>query len=113
VHAETVAQADIVFETLRRKQAGLSGEIADAAHKLLQLENRVTERFSALRDRQIHASRIRIHGDYHLGQVLWTGSDFMIIDFEGEPARPLDERRTKALAMRDVAGMLRSFQYAA
>jgi maltose alpha-D-glucosyltransferase/alpha-amylase len=73
----------------------------------------VTERFSALGDQKITASRIRIHGDYHLGQVLWTGSDFMIIDFEGEPARPLHERRTKALAMRDVAGMLRSFQYAA
>lgn len=110
---EMLAQADIAFETLRRKQATLSGEAAELAQKLLHLEHRVTERFSARRDQKITASRIRIHGDYHLGQVLWTGDDFMIIDFEGEPARPLSDRRAKSLAIRDVAGMLRSFQYAA
>ena len=110
---EMLAQADIAFETLRRKQATLSGQAAELAQKLLHLEPRVTERFAALKEQSIAASLIRIHGDYHLGQVLWTGSDFMIIDFEGEPARPLNERRAKYFAMRDVAGMLRSFQYAA
>jgi maltose alpha-D-glucosyltransferase/alpha-amylase len=70
-------------------------------------------RFRFIVDQKITALRIRCHGDYHLGQVLYTGKDFVITDFEGEPAQPLSERRSKRSPLSDVAGMLRSFDYAA
>ncbi len=113
LYEEMLGQADIAFELLRRKLAVLPDTAARDAGTLLRMEQRVTERFLPLRDQPITSERIRFHGDYHLGQVLYSGTDFMIIDFEGEPARPLSERRAKTLAMRDVAGMVRSFQYAA
>ncbi len=75
-------------------------------------EEDVLGRFHEVLGRRITCARIRSHGDFHLGQVLFTGRDFMILDFEGEPSRSLGDRRTKRTPLRDVAGMLRSFHYA-
>jgi maltose alpha-D-glucosyltransferase/alpha-amylase len=110
---EIAAQAKSSVDLLREKVDGLPYTEKELAQRVLDLEGRIVRHFSAIPTLKTDAKRIRHHGDYHLGQVLFTGTDFMIIDFEGEPARPLRERRAKALAMRDVAGMLRSFQYAA
>lgn len=82
------------------------------ARRLLNLKPALERTFHAFRDLESPISRIRCHGDYHLGQVLCTGADFVITDFEGEPARSLAERRMKHPAMVDVAGMARSFHYA-
>ena len=83
------------------------------ARQVLELKKDILDRFHRLLDLKITGMRTRCHGDYHLGQVLYTGKDFVIIDFEGEPARPIGERRIKRSPLRDVAGMLRSFHYAA
>jgi maltose alpha-D-glucosyltransferase / alpha-amylase len=100
------------FRTLREQIENLPAAVIDDARTLLDAEPVVLDAFKRVADRRIDALRIRTHGDYHLGQVLWTGRDFVIIDFEGEPARPVGERRIKRSPLADVAGMLRSFHYA-
>ena len=105
-------QTTRAMQLLRRKSRSLPEKERAEAEKLLTMEPQIQERFRSLIDHNIHTNRIRVHGDFHLGQVLYTGKDFLIIDFEGEPSRPLSERRLKRSALRDVAGMIRSFHYA-
>jgi maltose alpha-D-glucosyltransferase / alpha-amylase len=85
---------------------------SESVQELLRRENDVLDRLEVVMTTPARTMKIRCHGDYHLGQVLWTGKDFIIIDFEGEPARPLSARRLKRPALVDVAGMIRSFHYA-
>ena len=102
-----------IFRQLRHAQDRLPENAKPKVEKVLASEPQIIERFHAALSKPIRAVRARIHGDFHLGQVLYTGADFVIIDFEGEPARPLSQRRLKRSPLQDVAGMLRSFHYAA
>lgn len=102
-----------VFQSLRKQLKELPESIRASTEKLLAREAKVLAIFQSLTKGRIGASRIRIHGDLHLGQVLFTGKDFVIVDFEGEPAVPLSQRKIKRSPFKDVAGMFRSFQYAA
>ena len=99
------------LELLRRNLKRIPDIAREDAQRLLTMEPAIVEMFSGFMRHRLPVSKIRVHGDYHLGQLLFTGNDFMIIDFEGEPARSISERRLKRSPLRDVAGMIRSFHY--
>ncbi len=97
---------------LRKQIKNLPDDLQEEAEKVSEMEKDMLDRLTEIKSRRIPSIKSRIHGDYHLGQVLFTGKDFMIIDFEGEPARTLSERQLKYCPLKDVAGMIRSFHYA-
>jgi maltose alpha-D-glucosyltransferase / alpha-amylase len=101
------------FKMLEQMMPTLNEETQKLGKEVLGLEDLILECFSQIYQTRIDALKTRIHGDFHLGQVLFTGKDFIIIDFEGEPGFSFSERRLKKNPMKDVAGMMRSFHYAA
>ncbi len=101
------------FKLLTQKIGELSKPVQKLAEEILKQEGDILECFSEFHKQKIEGVKSRIHGDYHLGQVLFTGNDFVIIDFEGEPGFTFSERRLRKSPLKDVAGMMRSFHYAA
>jgi maltose alpha-D-glucosyltransferase/alpha-amylase len=98
---------------LREQTAALPPETLPLARRVAELEPVIIQHYRALCDQRLPAKRLRLHGDCRLGQVLWTGKDFVFIDFEGDVSLPISERRLKHSPLRDVACMVRSFHYAA
>ena len=110
---EVMTRAERVFDTLKQRRDSLREADRQLVDQLLAEHATLRDRLSALLPPGIDGLNIRHHGDFHLGQMLIVKDDIFIIDFEGEPRRPHEERRRKAPAARDVAGLIRSIDYSA
>ena len=108
---DVMARAERVFDTLAQRRETLKEADRPLADQLLAQETSLPDRLKVLLPRDIDGLNIRHHGDFHLGQMLIVKDDIFIIDFEGEPRRTIAERRRKAPAARDVAGLIRSIDY--
>jgi maltose alpha-D-glucosyltransferase/alpha-amylase len=110
---DMLARAERIFEALKQRRDAIRDADRPLVEQLLAQREGLRDRLSALLPSDIDGLKIRHHGDFHLGQMLIVKDDIFIIDFEGEPRRPHDERRRKAPAARDVAGLIRSIDYSA
>ena len=111
VYHGMLGQLNRSFELLRSRIRGLETNAQEDISQVLNREGELRNRLLALRDKRMSGNRIRNHGDYHLSNVLFSGSEWIIINFEGDATRPLSERRIRRSALRDIATMLRSFHY--
>ena len=102
-----------VMRTLNSRKSLIPKDLREQAQTIAAHQREIAAPFEAFLRCRTSIVRMRCHGDLHLGQILYTGNDFVVVDFEGEPGRTLSERRLKRSALRDIAGMLRSFNYAA
>ena len=98
---------------LRKQLKSLPPDLTPVAQRVTELEPVILQHYRQLVEQRFEAGRIRVHGDCHLGQILWTGRDFVFLDFEGDTTLPISERRIKRSPFRDVARMVRSFHHAA
>jgi maltose alpha-D-glucosyltransferase/alpha-amylase len=116
IGASAAGEAQRAFHALQAvaidRSRVLPGQTIHRVRELLERQHAVLDRVRGIPALEFTASKIRVHGDYHLGQVLWAEGDFYILDFEGEPSKPIALRRTKQSPLKDVAGMMRSFSYA-
>ena len=111
VYHGMLGQLNRSFELLRSRERGLPANAQEDISDLLAREGEIRSRLLTLRDTRMSGDRIRNHGDFQLANLLYSGNDWMITNFEGDSTRPLSERRIKRSALRDVATMLRSFHY--
>jgi maltose alpha-D-glucosyltransferase / alpha-amylase len=110
---DVTVRAERVFDTLKQRRDAIREADRPLVDQVLAQHETLHDRLNALLPPGIDGLNIRHHGDFHLGQILIVKDDIFIIDFEGEPRRPLDQRRRKAPAARDVAGLIRSIDYSA